>query len=735
MLNQNYIWVLLLLFFAITMSSCDNPAEPFDRGSRFDPLSENYDPGSISNLITYFDDEGIIRLSWSDVKYESGYIVEKKISEDADYNQLAVLSENMSSYADSSNEITTSTMYRVSAFKDHENKRIVADPDSAKLTVFYVRSIESRFIEESNSYEISWEIDSPFLKRFELSSEDHLISENQNSLEFEQASYTHIDPLTDISFQNRHYRFRGYLETEAMNETVIDTVISFDVLDEFSPSRIEVSVINEAKVKISWEDNSFFEDGFRLYNEITGELIADLSAGITDYETNEPIEAFGKVIFSVHAYQNNNSSKRRSGEDVFFFVLPDLVLDKSNRELREEINFFIEIPDNSLVQEYVVYRSDAYQINFEEIARLPGYSGNFTDNNLDVGNHYLYRIKTLSTTNHFNPLSEKLNTDLELIYSDIFRLRSSFLAHGPDNISSIDISADGNYMATTAYSGLYYGDNQIKIWNLNNYSLHTTISTHQNIVNSARIHPDGDKLISTSRNEEKIYIHSFPDGNLLEVDGNTDGFDVINLSFDNTGEYIAGINFSGVLFKWTFDEMKLEFSHPSSTGSGASFNVVSFSNDGKWIAGKNEKVVVIDASTGERIVHIDNWVSRNEFITGMTFSRDDRYLIYFRRGRTLEIVDTSNWNLLHRDNRFNGNDVQLHPLQDTQMIAVRNGSFVEYDFTSFKYKSFFNFELDPGSNGGFRVKYIDENNIIVGFENGYIRNYERTPDKHWKVFR
>jgi hypothetical protein len=89
----------------------------------------------------------------------------------------------------------------------------------------------------------------------------------------------------------------------------------------------------------------------------------------------------------------------------------------------------------------------------------------------------------------------------------------------------------------------------------------------------------------------------------------------------------------------------------------------------------------------------------------------------------------------HRDNRFNGNDVQLHPLQDTQMIAVRNGSFVEYDFTSFKYKSFFNFELDPGSNGGFRVKYIDENNIIVGFENGYIRNYERTPDKHWKVFR
>ena len=162
-----------------------------------------------------------------------------------------------------------------------------------------------------------------------------------------------------------------------------------------SPSNLQAIRINETHIKLTWEDNTTKEQGFKLERKTTGEEIykeiAVIPVNTTSFDDINV--STGKTYFyRIRAYLKNiNTSYSNVAVGTTALILPEAPSD-----LHEDGVFMFHAnlswKDNSFCEKgYIIERKDSYG-EFKEISRVNADTNVFKDRQLKANTTYFYRV-------------------------------------------------------------------------------------------------------------------------------------------------------------------------------------------------------------------------------------------------------------------------------------------------------------------------------------------------------
>lgn len=217
-----------------------------------------------------------------------------------------------------------------------------------------------------------------------------------------------------------------------------------------------------------------------------------------------------------------------------------------------------------------------------------------------------------------------------------FSFYKKLLGHN-DEIRTIKFSPDEKYLASGSL------DNTIRIWDVSNWSLIKTIITgHTNGVIGLAWSPNGSYLASEGRGYDyavKIWnttTWSSIKTITLDADHTVGGW----LDFSPNGTYlgIASDHEAAIYDTSTWNLIKELPGNPS-----LAHTVGEFSPDGKLIVhGTYQHLYIKNTTTWENIKDI----SIPDYAATVSFSANGTYMAYFHDHDTIQILETSTWNVV-----------------------------------------------------------------------------------------
>ena len=251
-----------------------------------------------------------IDLSWTDRSdNEKGFKIERRTL-DGSYSQVAVVGANATSYTSSGLVPGTTYYYRVCAYNDAGNSAY-----SNEVTAVTAR--EEKVPDTPGDLE-AVSISSSEIK---LTWDDE--SDNEDGFKIERkksgGSYTQIATVGKnvTSYTNKgleagtryYYRVMAYnKEGNSPYSNEASAVTDEDVPE--APEDLEAVSISSSEIKLTWDDESDNEDGFKIERKKSGgsyTQIATVGKNVTSY-TNKGLEAGTRYYYRVRAYNEEGNS-------------------------------------------------------------------------------------------------------------------------------------------------------------------------------------------------------------------------------------------------------------------------------------------------------------------------------------------------------------------------------------------------------------------------------------------
>lgn len=354
-----------------------------------------------SNFKVRAIDDQTVRLSWEDkYDFEEGFRIEGK-EEKGDYTEIAEISENIVYYTDKGLTDNKTYVFRIKAFSEINesdySKEISISTDFPPPQNLYIDVINDQ------SIKLYWEDKSTFvegywLERKKEDEEFEIIAELSSTVK----TYIHEGLILGREYT---YRLKAWSE---LNESDYSSEVGTKT-DFPGPANLYSEKIDDQSIKLYWEDNCAFEDGYKLERkEKSGkyEVIAELAPNTTFYRDSRL--SYGKVYHyrvvaftstSFSAYSNEHEAKTFFPKPTY---LSALVLDDQSIKL--------SWVDNCNFDEGFKLERKDNENEFQVIATLDRETISYLDEGLCFRTNYVYRVCAITSLNS-SDYSNKVSTE------------------------------------------------------------------------------------------------------------------------------------------------------------------------------------------------------------------------------------------------------------------------------------------------------------------------------------
>ncbi len=381
-------------------------------------------------------------LNWSDqCGFEEGFKIDKKIGNSAWEFEIVSLVQNTTEWIDNNAVFGETNYYRVySIYNEFESSKTEANVS------FILQAPSSLDLLRTDITQVKllWNDESTFEEGIKI---DRKIGSNNWEI-----GYGEVNGNIEIWYDNyavfgQNNKYRIYAVNGQYNSNNIESSINIG-LD--SPSNMELQQLDATKVKLTWNDNSNFEDGFKIERKVgSGNwgIIGNTSANVDTWTDNDaPFEQ--SITYKVYAYANSyNSNDIQSN---IFLTIPT----PSNLNLQHAgiNNVLISWNDNCSFEDgYKMDRKIGNGSWENEIAVLGSNNTSWTDQDLPFNENIVYRVYTYSDNYTSNKIEDNIEltipapTDLDIIQTGLNTIKLTW----QDNCSFeegfvIDRKVEGN---------------------------------------------------------------------------------------------------------------------------------------------------------------------------------------------------------------------------------------------------------------------------------------------------
>jgi len=410
----------------------------------------------------------------------------------------------------------------------------------------------------------------------------------------------------------RVYAYKGNISSFRIEDTITPVFQA--------PSGLQIIQISDHEVKLSWKDNTDFENGYKIDRKLSNSdwEVGYGNVGVNETEWIDESALLNETIYyRVYGYAGDYTTQKIEGEIQTSFPAP------SNFDIIVISDTEIKLVWNRHPFENVIGYKVERKVNegeFEEYATTT-YTF-YIDTDVSFDNSYSYRVKAYTDNNVSDPGNVK----------KLVPPMSSLLWTGyhSDYVRSVAFSHNGNLLASGSF------DYTIKVWNSSNGSLLWT-GQHSDVVTSVAFSPGGYLLASGSW-DDTVKVWDSSNERLLWTGQHSD--DVLSVAFSPDGNLLASGSYDRTVKVWDSRNGRLLWigQHSDVVTS------VAFSPDGNLLASGDVdgEVKVRDSSNGNLL-----WIGQHsDYVRSVAFSPDGSQLASGSSGNTVKVWDSSNGNLL-----------------------------------------------------------------------------------------
>jgi len=304
-------YILLFFFFISTLllSACSTGPD-FKRENNNDPKSSVFKP-DIRSLEVKINNDKTVSLSWLDNSgFEDGFIIGKKLGNSDTMAILDTLSNNTVSYTDDSRQLDLRTTYFIAAFK---NETISEDSLVFKSKRLEFGDFTEITSETSNVNEITvgWESNMPYVDNFVIKKITAIGNEITviDTIDGTKSSYAYTE-MEEI-YSPDIYVDALLINAEGEYQEIGD--ISKKNIHINQPTNLQVSVVDEETIDVTWQDNSVFDEQFIVYQRKPN---SQYNPGNTPYIAIDTVSTTGNIVinylegifyeFNIAPFKNGN---------------------------------------------------------------------------------------------------------------------------------------------------------------------------------------------------------------------------------------------------------------------------------------------------------------------------------------------------------------------------------------------------------------------------------------------
>jgi hypothetical protein len=272
-------------------------------------------PDAPSGLNANAQSQSSIQLTWTDnADFETGYKLERSVSQFSGFSQIALLAENQVSYTDTGLNASTTYYYRVRAYNANGDSDYSNTTQATTFSVVSGPAAPSALnvnATSSSSISLTWSDNSNDESGFELERSTAEFSGFTliTSPNADQTSYTDsgLTPATTYYYRIRAYNNDGdsdYSNTAGATTQAAATAPS-------APSDLVASATSSSQIDLSWTDNADNETGFKVERStVQGSSYSQIgttAANVTTYSSTG-LNADTTYYYRVRAYNASGDS-------------------------------------------------------------------------------------------------------------------------------------------------------------------------------------------------------------------------------------------------------------------------------------------------------------------------------------------------------------------------------------------------------------------------------------------
>lgn len=194
------------------------------------------------------------------------------------------------------------------------------------------------------------------------------------------------------SYTYRLKSVKGKYTSDYSTEVIVEGLIIS------APTNLTATILSETKINLIWKDNSNDETSFKIEQKSelnkTWKEIGSVRPNTTNYMVDK-LKPDVLYTFRVVSYNSANYISSESEECEIFIKTLSAPSDLSSKVISSSA-ISLEWTDNSSGEQGFIIERKSGESNFVEIARAGSNVVKYTDNNLDAGKEYHYKVKAFN---------------------------------------------------------------------------------------------------------------------------------------------------------------------------------------------------------------------------------------------------------------------------------------------------------------------------------------------------
>jgi uncharacterized protein (TIGR02145 family) len=359
--------------------------------------------------------ETSIQLSWQDnCDYEDGYNIERDSG--SGYELLLVLGANIRTVVDTGLVYGIDYLYRVRAFTRSNVSNWVP---STEISIIFPPATNLVAIALDDSrIQLNWNDNSHNEEGFRIERDQGSGFIHVADLSEDVISYVDIELEYGPTYIYRVVGYKGEYKSNWATGNPINTIFP-------EPSNLLTTVINDARIELSWEDNCSFENGYKVERDSGSgySQIAMLAGSVISY-TDIDLDYGLSYTYRLKAFTNINESfySNESLTELIISSPTNLVA-----QVYENDSVVLEWVDNCTFEEGYLVERKVENNSFDAIASLDANIMSYEDTDFSMDVIYTYRVFAFTDENvsHFSSEAIAWASSLPQLWEETWKVTST----------------------------------------------------------------------------------------------------------------------------------------------------------------------------------------------------------------------------------------------------------------------------------------------------------------------